>query len=163
MFTNNYYAILINSQMNSIKLPLKSISEYSFSPKKADTWEFLEFDITPKENFSNIIFGAGITQPTRADFKLSGDQIEGLELENQSSSYEMLEKKVSATKQLFIKNPKSEPVTIGEIGWTADIPYGDSSLTRTVLLDRTILETPITIPAGKQAQINYTISWERGS
>ena len=168
MLTNNYYAILINSQINllssenTVTLPLVSITGSTFSPS-ARYWERLEFGVAPKGGYSNIIFGDGIIQPTRGDTKLSGKEIEELEIEIQSGSYKNFEDKVIATKQLFIKNSGIDSVTVNEIGWTANIQEKGSSLNHTVLLDRTTLETPITIPAGKQAQINYTISWERGS
>lgn len=168
MLTNNYYAILINSQINplssenTVSLPLISITGSTFSPS-VHNWGYLDFGDVPTGNSSNIIFGDGIIQPTRGDTKLSGKEIEELEIEVQSGSYKNFEDKVIATKQLFIKNSGIDSVTVGEVGWTANIQEKGSSLKHTVLLDRTILETPITIPAGKQAQINYTISWERGS
>ena len=57
-----------------------------------------------------------------------------------------------------ITNKTAEAITISEVGLTAVPYYSSSTSTRKcVLVDRTVLDNPITIPAGQSKQITYTI------
>lgn len=63
---------------------------------------------------------------------------------------------------LTITNTGSESITIGEIGfkqslYTTTAADGTSFSNRTFLLDRTVLDTSVTIPAGSYAVIRYTL------
>ena len=58
-----------------------------------------------------------------------------------------------------ITNKTAEAITISEVGLAA-VPYYSGSSTyvrKCVLVDRTVLDTPVTIPAGQSKQITYTI------
>ena len=62
-----------------------------------------------------------------------------------------------------VTNKTAEAIIISEVGLTA-IPYnsGSSNEVVYVLVDRTVLDTPITIPAGQSKQITYTIRFNYG-
>lgn len=63
-----------------------------------------------------------------------------------------------------ITNKTAEAITISEVGLTAT-PYhsGPSTNTRKyALVDRTVLDTPVTIPANQSKQITYTIRFNYG-
>ena len=54
-----------------------------------------------------------------------------------------------------ITNKTTEAITISEVGLTAEPSGGNPILY--ALVDRTVLDTPVTIPAGQSKQITYTI------
>lgn len=56
-----------------------------------------------------------------------------------------------------MKNTSSADVTIREIGYYAC--YDGNTKNSRVLLDRTLLDTPVTIPAGSIGQVVYTITF----
>ena len=61
-----------------------------------------------------------------------------------------------------VTNKTANDITISEIGLTA-MPYSPPSGSDVyALVDRTVLETPITIPARQSKQITYTIRFNYG-
>lgn len=161
MLTNNYYAILANSYAKpTTKIQLTDSSGAKFTQYE-DEWAELNFGSAGN---STILFGTGTTPPTRDDYTLSGTKIEGLTQQNMIGSYEMLDDGIKITKILFMNNSGTEDVTIGEIAWitgmiSTSMTYGRDD----ILLDRTLLEEPITIPVGGTAQINYSIFFKYGN
>ena len=55
-----------------------------------------------------------------------------------------------------VTNKTAEAITIAEVGLTA-LPDKESNTSYYALVDRTVLDTPVTIPAGQSKQITYTI------
>lgn len=112
---------------------------------------------------SGVIFGNGTTAPTVDDYKLSGDAVTGLSSSN--VTYTTSSESVNGTKQLTvvytISNTTGAAITIGEIGLlqyvgTAASSSGSSTY-RSVLIERTVLEEPVTIPAGGIGRVEYKI------
>ena len=64
-----------------------------------------------------------------------------------------------AVYKLTLTNTSSEDITIGEVGIHSTCYYGNNSSARTcwALLERTVLDTPLNIPAGGIGMIDYTI------
>lgn len=113
-----------------------------------------------------VFFGTGSTAPTIDDYRLAGDTVTGY---TSSHTYkdEYAEDGTFAkrTATYTITNNNAEPVTIGEIGificavWTTG--YSSNKYIYTTypyLLERTVLESPITIPAGGVGQVTYSIT-----
>ena len=61
-----------------------------------------------------------------------------------------------------VTNKITEAITVSEVGLTAAPYYSGGSSDVCVLVDRTVLDTPITIPAGQSKQITYTIRFNYG-
>lgn len=164
MLTNNYYAILANSYAKSTtKMQLTNSAGAKFTQYE-DEWAELNFGSADASTIPNIFFGTGTTPPTRDDYTLSGTKIEGLTRQNMIGYYEMLDDGIKITKSLFMNNTGTEDVTVGEIAWvTSMISYSMTYGYDDILLDRTLLEEPITIPAGGTAQINYSIFFKYGN
>ena len=95
---------------------------------------------------SGVLFGTGTTPPTYTDNKLSGSPIRGLTVSAEVTKENYSNEIVAL---YTITNNTGNDVTIGEVGlcytWA--------------LLDRTVLENPVTIPAGSIGQITYTITF----
>lgn len=165
MLTNNYYAILINSYSKpNTKVQLIDPDDGTKFTQSDDEWNELNFGSANAGPIPTIFFGTGTTPPTRNDYILSGTRITTLEQQNMVGSYEFLNDGVKITKSLFMHNTGTEAVTVGEIAWvTGMISYSSLYGNDAILLDRTLLEEPVTIPAGGTAQINYSIFFKYGS
>lgn len=99
------------------------------------------------------VFGNGSTPPTEDDIWLSGDRITNIGVSSVVSSTINDDGSVCKTAVFTISNKSTtDDITISEVG-TCDY------ITSYVLLDRTLLDEPVTIPAGGVGQITYTINF----
>lgn len=107
-----------------------------------------------------VVFGSGNTAPTQDDTTLSGNLVTGL-----TSSYvyneTFADDGIDVTTVYTLTNNNAESVTIGEIALVDVIQNQPQQYYDTYyypyLIERTALETPITIQAGGVGQVTYTI------
>ena len=105
-----------------------------------------------------VLLGDGDTPPTPDDYKLAGNIISGF-------TYTKVLKKiyndpsVSAKVRYTITNAKDTEITIKEIGLISGSSRTPNDTSSKILLDRTVLDTPVTIPAGGIGQVEYTITF----
>lgn len=97
-----------------------------------------------------VAFGNGDTPATLDDYKLSGDILSGYS-SNCSLQKTYVEGGVSLTAVYTITNNNSKSMEIKEIGLISRAGI-------TALLERTVLDTPITIEPGGVGQVTYTIT-----
>lgn len=124
-------------------------------------------------NYSDCqtIFGTGNASPTVNDYKLSGEVIKGLSSSNVTTT--KVFERVNGVNRLIttytISNTLGKDITIGEIGIMSSIVVyyliqsmnnGGSSCRLPILLERTALDEPITIPAGGIGRVTYTLEME---
>lgn len=117
----------------------------------------------------NIIFGKGVTEPSKEDYKLTNQITSGLTLVGtigkQVSYEEADDGRIIPTLILTIalQNTSSSSITISEIGYTATFGVKASktatsaSTTPVFLLDHTLLKEPVTLDAGQFGTITYTL------
>lgn len=112
-------------------------------------------------NYNGLMFGSGSAEPTMDDYTI--EAVTGLNI-TYVKTYEAVDDSGSSTVVYTVSNTNSEEVTISEVGLFSRL-YARSSATATgvstygtFLLERTVLDEPVTIPAGGVAQITYTIS-----
>lgn len=101
-----------------------------------------------------VVLGDGTAEVSKDDYKLSGNVISTISASaTEQSTYD----DGQAVKSMVytITNTGTTPITISEIGYYGNV--GDTSSYSPALLERTLLETPLTIPAGGVGQIIYTI------
>lgn len=106
-----------------------------------------------------VILGTGTTPVSFNDYKLSGDIISTFNYSAQVSKGAD-ESGMYITAVYTITNTSSSPITIGEIGImnnTTSTSTSASDGKYCILLERTVLETPVTIEAGGVGQVTYTI------
>lgn len=104
--------------------------------------------------YGGVVIGTGTQPPTIDDYCLSGDLISSY-TSSASFSDEYDENGAYGTTLFTITNTGTKAFTIGEIGLISGLNGSGSSYK--ALLERTVLETPITIEPGGVGQITYTL------
>lgn len=102
-----------------------------------------------------VCFGTGTTAPTVDDYCLEKPITSGLTVTNPSAvTYNRTDEYEEYTATFGVT--ATATVTITEIGLRF-VPYTYSGDNAYAMIDRTVLENPIEIPAGESRQITYTI------
>lgn len=116
-------------------------------------------DTTPTDGRGCIILGNGTTQgESPEDFRLESQITTNLSCDSVSVSRNTTVKTYTAT----FSNSGTSDITVTEIGYVSRIPYTYSNwnyIYDDFLMDRTALETPITIPAGESRTVTYELSF----
>lgn len=175
MLTNNWYKILGAAMAyvsNTVKFTAYdgtatntisnsyAVSSLKFGDNSSST-PYLGNVLTalPQSNSAGVIFGNGDTPPTLEDYKLSGDIVSGFTC-SAAISKASTDNGISITARYTITNTSSSEIVIKEIGVVSKIMSSNySGLKYIGLLDRTVLDTPVTIPAGGVGQVEYTITF----
>lgn len=110
---------------------------------------------TKTTTYGGVILGTGDTPPTLDDYRLSGTVISTFAY-NSSFTSETDGDGVTMQTVFTITNTGTEAFTIKEIGLIASTGTNASEQYK-MLYDRTVLDNPVTIPAGGVGQVTYTI------
>ena len=105
-----------------------------------------------------LMLGTGTTAPTADDYSLESPITTNLSCDSVSVSRTSLTKTYTAT----FTNSGSSDITVTEVGFIVYIYYIQSNSDEksdSFLMDRTVLETPITIPAGESRTVTYELSF----
>ena len=105
-----------------------------------------------------VILGDGDTAPTPGDYKLAGEIVTGFTY-SKTLKRVVSDTAVTAKAIYTITNTNSTEITIKEIGLIGSATSAPSNGAAKILLDRTVLDTPVTIPAGGIGQVEYTITF----
>lgn len=104
----------------------------------------------------HLKIGTGTTPPTVDDFELT-------ELESRVSCDTVIVGNSANNTKTYtatFSNPLNTDITVAEVGLYGTIIYnGMTESFMEVLLDRTVLSTPITIPAGESKAITYELGF----
>lgn len=112
---------------------------------------------TSLTSYGGVILGTGTTAPTIDDYALAGELITTLSYSSDVSIVSDADG-VTYTGRYTISNTGESEITVGEIGLNAQLYYTSYVSTKYFgLLERTVLDEPVTIPAGGVGQITYTI------
>ena len=109
---------------------------------------------TTTAGYGGVVIGTGTQPPTIDDYCLSGDLISSY-TSSASFTRDFDENGAFGTTLFTITNTGTKAFTIGEVGLIAGMNSNGSSYK--ALLERTVLETPITIEPGGVGQITYTL------
>ena len=110
-----------------------------------------------------VAFGTGSVPPTEDDYCFSGERISGLTSSNVSlaRTIEVNASGFSYTTEYTISNTLGNDITIREIGLISCVSgkftIATSSRYKSALIERTVLDSPVTIPAGGVGKVTYTI------
>lgn len=107
---------------------------------------------------AGVYFGTGSTPATENDYRLESPITSGLSFSNQSIAYTTDNEKVVMQSSYAVTNRTAEDITIREIGCTSYIPkYSSGSVL--CMIERTVLDEPITIPAGDATSFTYKVTY----
>ena len=160
MLTKNFYALMrvaigkINSTVTSIK---NSAVTASFDTN----WYGILCDMNKygTSGHQYVRFGNGTSPATVNDYKLESQIDSDITVANPSAvTTEQTDSYISWTVTFGVS--ASVEKTISEIGLISEVYTPSGNIT--TLVDRTVLDTPITIPAGQSKQITYTIRFNYG-
>lgn len=185
MFTNNFkklmFCFLFGNKDTDIgvfdapssftSLPtLISLSNYSCPIYTPSGWEYYQqmwfcarnalstINRTGTIGNGYLMLGTGTTTPTADDYRLESPITTNLSCDSVSVSRTSLIKTYTAT----FTNSGSSDITVTEVGFIVCIFYNYSNQdqkSNNFLMDRTVLETPITIPAGESRTVTYELSF----
>lgn len=119
-------------------------------------------------NDAGVIFGSGDTPATENDYNLESKITSGVTItkgSNRVYRWDFENKKLYIGMDYTIANNGSSALEIKEIGkqvsvYTSSELNGDATTNENrVLLDRTVLETPVTIPAGESGVVRYEFEY----
>lgn len=150
------------SPNKAFNLPIKNVSNatYYFSGIRYPYTTTTTFQLTATSN--GIHVGTGNTAATEDDYALESPVTSGL------AGTVTINKDMDAngnpyiTYNLVLSNSTSADIVVKEIGLYESCSCGNtvgatSSSERNFLVDRTVLDTPVTVPANGNAAIYYTL------
>lgn len=125
---------------------------------------------TGSSSSTGVAFGSSDTAPTENDYTIT--PIAGLEVSSPGSvfttTYDSVNNKFYTYYNYTVTNNNAEAVTIKEIGKfnvfykstaVGTLCGSSSSDKMSVLIDRVVLDDPVTIPAGESAVVRYSVSY----
>ena len=108
-------------------------------------------------NVNSVAFGTGNTPPSLSDYWLSGNLITDIAIVGQGITRANTDGGVSFTSKLTVENTGSDTIVINEMAIIA-LCYKGGNSTGPAMLDRTVLDTPLTLAPGEQGTIDYKIN-----
>lgn len=112
---------------------------------------------------SGVIFGTGNTPATDEDIDLESQITSGLSVASPIVTKGMDGTKCFVTLRYVVSNTTSADIIIKEVGMRCAVTAGTSAgqttglSNRYILADRTVLATPLTVPASSNAVLEYTL------
>ena len=166
MLTRNWYKALSTSLESTTLATIKRADGSThnidrsygfFRAETSNSWYCCLGKIKEElKSYGGILFGTGTTPPTIDDYTISGEIITGLAATvAYDTSYDDTGRTMKAT--YTITNNNDNAVTIGEI---AAFSGSGNSSGYSILLDRTVLDSPVTIEPGGVGQVTYTIEFK---
>lgn len=139
-----------------------NLGDLGYWLNKAKCSKFPTYSAVFTEEYCGVFFGAGATPATTSDFKLESPIESGLNITN-PSKYTFKddgEGKWTYSADYVVQNNSGAEINLHEVGI---VTYLGSSSTEfyPVLMERTVLETPVTIPAGEARLIEYKVTFHQ--
>lgn len=168
MLTKNFYSYIraaFQKKSATFTLPDGTTSTTSLNNDKPpftvmNSW-------TASATSCGVSFGTGTTPATPSDYCLENILTSAkISVSSQSEvSFSRLDTYEEYSVTFGITNKTDADIVISEVGLTTEPYYlanGNQYTYRYALVDRTVLDTPVTIPAGQSKQITYTIRFNYG-
>lgn len=159
MLTRNYYNTLLSLLARStIPNGKKNTSGVITNAGVNIDWIFSTIgtptNIALSNASSGIVFGTGSTSPTIDDYKLESIITGGL-----TGTFKYSINNSTGIIKIILTNTSDNNITISEMGWqfTNYCSYSSSSSSGIALMDRTVLDTPVTIEAGGVGVVEYKL------
>lgn len=120
-----------------------------------------KIDAIADDDYSNLRFGSGMTPPTLNDYKLESMITKNMTVVSAATEEaKIVDDTVTRTCSYILKNTGSVDVVIGEVGMFHTSYYSSNSTKTRFLIDRTVLDEPITIAPGGTGTVVYTLTFK---
>jgi hypothetical protein len=115
------------------------------------------YEVNPNHPYTGVVFGTGDTPPTLDDYCLAGSLVSGYSCDKEITK-ELTDESAKVTAVYTITNTSGEAITIREVGLIGQAT-GTSANNGDYngLIERTVLDEPVTIPAGGTGKVTYTL------
>jgi hypothetical protein len=162
--------------LNILAMALQAGSDKGGVPGRAVTGEFRYFNgglsflsgptkaVTKTATDAGISVGTGSTAATEDDWQLENTLTTGINITLTETAYGNDAPGIPYVQyKITVTNTGSEPITVKEIGYkqtVGSVKYPGATTdtnTKVFLLDRTVLDTPVTIAAGDAGIITYKL------
>ena len=161
MLTKNFYA-LMRTALGKTSSTVTSIENTTVTVSMSSTnWYgvFGNMNSYEESGYQYVRFGSGTTPATVNDYTLESQINSDITVANPNKvTTEQTDSYILWTVTFGVK--ASVETTISEIGLIAKAYLSSGPVS--TLVDRTVLDEPITIPAGQSKQITYTIRFNYG-
>ena len=167
MVTKNFYKMLTAMMTNLQDLTATSfngstvtMNEYAWESRFE--WITLLSKLQTSANSSNgVVLGDGDTPPTFEDYSLAGNTISNFTFTASMSTLKTDDSGATIRALYTITNNNSVEITIKELCLIVNATQysGANDASNKIVLERTVLDTPVTIPAGGIGQVEYTITF----
>lgn len=112
---------------------------------------------TSMSGSAGVVFGTGDTAPSINDHCPSGDVISTISASYANSGVTNDEEYREQTVTYTVTNTGSEEITIKEVCLFVNVRTSSSGTYANFMVERTVLDKPVTISAGGVGQVTYTI------
>jgi hypothetical protein len=162
MLTKNWYYqlktyhsnIVIQSVLRDTSGSIRNSGYYS--NYTSGTMFYPSNSFTTGTTSAGIVIGSGTTPATINDYKLESQITSNISVSVVKNSDDNYNRSLTLT----VSNLNNSPLTIGEIGTVCNAYIGAESGSCACLMDRTVLDEPITIPANGVGKVTYTTGFE---
>ena len=113
--------------------------------------------VATTQNSAGYAFGTGDTPPTLIDYWLSGELIPTISIVAATITTDIADGVYMFKNAITVSNSGANSIVINEMAIIANLYYSSTSGT-TGMLDRTVLDTPLTLAPGEQGVITYTFN-----
>lgn len=171
MFTDNYVLCQKNVFLNSTSGYYKNTAGGNRSIKTNTYLPIGVYMAQPRcsqmtgadSYYPGVYFGTGSTPPSRSDIELEAPITSGLSFTGSGNVlfYDEGDGVYSASTTFTIKNTTSAEIVIREIGCFATGSGLTESGSLLYMMERTVLDNPITIPSGITKLITYKITFNQ--
>ena len=169
MFTKNWYILQSLHMLSDSKQQLTDIkpldwdgqSKTKYYPYKTSVSIQAAINSVKTDSVRHsqgVLFGTGDTPASLDDYKLAGDMIQNIAA-SISKTYSYSEAQPSLKAVYTITNNNEAAITIKEVALNVQYTHNSNNSTSGCVIDRTVLDTPVTIPAGGVGQVEYTITF----
>lgn len=162
MFTKNWYTAIAARMLSAsavFKVRRMNGQEQALYPsqyfKPFNHMKSLQSNLG-NSGLSGVVLGTGTTPATSDDITLAGNVISTYTYTS-SAVAQQTDNGYEATATYTITNTGTDAFTVSELCFFASAYNSDSSSSGPMLLERTVLENPLTIEAGGIGVLTYTI------
>lgn len=168
MLTNNFYqtirACVVGGMVNSVLKSTTNSTENCFGSNACAGNLFIPFYnnlrtvLTTPTYSEGMAFGTGNVPPSLDDYWLSGDLITTVKILLCEVASTEVDGVARNTNAITVQNTSAtDTVVINEMGFVSRL-YIKANSTAYCLVDRTVLDTPLTLAPGEQGVITYTFT-----